>query len=80
MSSPKVDLTEDEWKAQIDGAFMAGMSMADVVPYHLVLQERAAIVSWLKQGASIDSDTPELTTAWHLALLIGRGAHLAVHE
>ena len=43
----KVDLTEDQWKMQIDAAFGAGMSMARSVEYHLVMDERDAVIMYL---------------------------------
>jgi len=48
MREDKVDLTEDQWKAEINSAFNAGLSMARTIEYHLVMDERKAIIDWLR--------------------------------
>jgi len=80
MSEDKVDLTEDQWKTQIDSAFNAGLSMARSIEYHLVMDERKAIVDWLRKCSELYSSIHEVdvksTAADLYAILIEKGEHL----
>lgn len=72
--------SESQVKAQIDDAFNAGLSMAETIEYHLVMDERQAIVKWLRAKAQLYSsihNIPVNSTAADLyATLIERGEHL----
>jgi len=79
MSEDKIELTEDQWKEEINTAFNAGLSMARTIEYHLVMDERQAVVKWLRKCSETYSgihDVPISSTAADLyATLIERGEH-----